>query len=297
MFAGPPRHSDVGSFLREFLPSVELVELDLLRDRSHDLSNTELWDRVFFLVQQPRTAFITSPPCHTFSRAHHRKPGPPPLKSRTWLRGFPWLSDKFSAEVEMSNFLIDQSLRASILAADAGNPFLWEHPKNLGLAADGVVPASIWAWPEMLDMITRTSAVTFAFWQCSFGSPSAKPTRFVTTLEYFKIHKPPFATLPRFDANSRYLGPLPKQCPHGSHPPLIGKDPQTQAWRTSPSASYPPALCRRIAEAVTFSLSEGAGPQPAVGFEKARKPGEETGAGPQPAVGFEKARNQARRQG
>ena len=58
MFAGPPRRSDVGSFLREFLPSVELVELDLLRDRSHDLSNAELWDRVFFLVQrrEPRSS-------------------------------------------------------------------------------------------------------------------------------------------------------------------------------------------------------------------------------------------------
>ena len=154
--------------------------------------------------------------------------------------------------MEDANFMIDNSIKASILAAEAGNSFLWEHPENLGVAADGVIPASIWDMPELLDLLPKFHATSFALFQCQYGAASSKPTRFLTNLQSFAKHPPPYAKLPHLDANGRYLGPLPRACPHGGHDGLIGRDPAT--GKLCASASYPPDLCKFLAQAVADSL-------------------------------------------
>ena len=230
------------------------MELDILRDKTHDLSQEDAWTRIFSLVQKPKTIFVTTPPCHTFSRARHRKPGPPPLRSKDWPKGFPWLSEKHYQEVEASNYFILQSVQASYLAHSVGNPYLWEHPEDLGKAADGLSPATIWQWPEILDLLLATEAQSFAFYQCRFHASYPKPTRILTTLPHFLAHKQAYSGLPSFTQAGAYAGPLPAQCSHGgNHEPLIGKDPSTGAWRTAPAASYPPAMCKWLAEALASS--------------------------------------------
>ena len=230
------------------------MELDILRDKTHDLSQEDAWTRIFSLVQKPKTIFVTTPPCHTFSRARHRKPGPPPLRSKDWPKGFPWLSEKHYQEVEASNYFILQSVQASYLAHSVGNPYLWEHPEDLGKAADGLSPATIWQWPEILDLLLATEAQSFAFYQCRFHASYPKPTRILTTLPHFLAHKQAYSGLPSFTQAGAYAGPLPAQCSHGgNHEPLIGKDPSTGAWRTAPAASYPPAMCEWLAEAIASS--------------------------------------------
>ena len=139
-FAGPTRYCDIAHYLKLLMPGIRLVELDILRDKTHDLTQEDAWARIFTLVQKPKTIFVTTPPCHTFSRARHRKPGPPPLRSADWPKGFPWLSEKHYRDVEASNFLILQSAQASYLAHSVGNPYLWEHPEDLGKAADDLIP-------------------------------------------------------------------------------------------------------------------------------------------------------------
>ena len=131
------------------------------------------------------------------------------LRSKLYLRGFPWLNNRHAAEVQASNFMIDQCLRAATLAIAAGNQFLLEHPEDLGLAPDGLIPASIWSWPELLDLLVSTQTVCFALFQCHFGAPFAKPTRLLTNLRAFLQHPPKYASLPAFDASHRYTGPLP----------------------------------------------------------------------------------------
>ena len=135
--------------------------------------------------------------------------------------------------------MIDCSIKASIIAAENGNQFLWEHPEHLGLAADGLVPASIWELPELLDVLARFHAITFALFQCQYGAPTSKPTRFLTSLSAFLSSPPQYSGLPRLDAQGRYVGPLPKTCPHGSHEGLIGKDPSTKGWRRQVPATLP----------------------------------------------------------
>ena len=209
------------------------MEFDILRDKAHDLTCEDLWNRIFTLVQEPHVKFLTTPPCHTFSRARHRKPGPPPLRSNVWPRGFPWLKDTHASEVKQSNFLITKSIEASRIASSSGNEYLWEHPEDLGVAADGSRPGSIWQWPEIMDLLSQTSAITFAFHQCAFNAPYPKPTRFLTTLSHFKANPPPFSKLPTFSNSGHYLGPLPRECPHNNqHDHLIGMDATTGKWRT-----------------------------------------------------------------
>ena len=81
--------------------------------------------------------------------------------------------------------------------------------------------------------------------QCEFAAPSPKPTRFLTSLDPSDVG---YRGLHKLDEGGRYLGPLPKHCPHGpqAHQPLVGKDEQGR-WMTAPSATYPPELCKWIA--------------------------------------------------
>ena len=51
--------------------------------------------------------------------------------------------------------------------------------------------------------------------------------------------------LPRFDQVGAYKGPLPKSCGHSHKHKLLGKT--ANKWNTSPSASYPPGLCKFLA--------------------------------------------------
>ena len=203
--------------------------------------------QIFALVQKPKTIFVTTPPCHTFSRARHRKPGPPPLRSVDWPKGFPWLSEKHYQEVEASNYFISQSVQASYLAHSVGNPYLWEHPEDLRKAADDLIPATIWQWAEILDLLLATGAQSFAFYLCQFDAPYPKPTRILTTLSHFVTRKQPY----------RHASIHTDRCLCGSnHDPLIGKDPTTGAWKIAPAASYPPAMCKWLAEAIVASFHD-----------------------------------------
>ena len=208
------------------VPNIVVREFDICRDDKHDLTQANVWGEIYALLAKP----------NTHSRARHRKPGPQPLRSSVWPRGFPWLSPPKAAAVDAANYMIDCSMKASIIAADHGNQFLWEHPEHLGLAADGLVPAFIWELSKLLNVLAKFHAITFTLFQCQYGAPTSKPTRFLTSLSAFLSSPPQYSDLPRLDA--------PKTCPHGSHEGLIGKDPSTGGWRTAPSASYPRQLCQ-----------------------------------------------------
>eukprot|EP00439_Symbiodinium_sp_Y106_P010251 s13270_g1.t1 len=214
----------------------------------------EDWEKLFELAKQPKSVILISPPYDTFSRARHKRPGPPPLRSEQWPRGFPWLKDSSLQKVNLANDFIDQCLKATIFAAEAGSFFMWEAPEHFGRTADGNVPSSIWAWPEILDCIPRCSAATFVHYLCAFGAEAAKPTRYLSNLPFF-VHSPrPYLGLPVLDANHRYLGPLPAACPHVHHPVSTGKSTSADKWNLSQVASWPERLCRFLSAAFDFSL-------------------------------------------
>ena len=140
------------------------------KPQAHNLCDQKVWDRIFSDIQRGRYLYvIMAPPCSTFSRARHEPPGPKPLRTSEWPRGFPWLAKSDHDEVTLANVLIDRVLQVATEQARQGHFFIIEHPEQLGIS-QGLVPASIWDWPEMRALVSEAQAGTFALHQCQFGS-------------------------------------------------------------------------------------------------------------------------------
>ena len=261
LFAGKRRKSDIASFLHEAEQAgkirLTLHEFDIERSPDHDLTDQALWDDIFRLLKEGGWCVIVSPPCNTFSRARFRyrkNPGPRPLRSHAWPKGFPWLRKSHMHVVSEANMFVEKCIEACACAFDAGGYFLLEHPEDLG-AIDGIRPGSIWQWPEVHDLISHCNATCFAIQQCQFGASTPKPTRFLTTLHVTdsRCH----VALPQFDCNGLYKGPLPRRCGHFHPLKLIGK--LGGQWRTGPSASYPPQLCSFLAGLILHACASSGG--------------------------------------
>ena len=257
LFAGKSRQSDVGSLLRAAEEAghfhLVLKEIDIERGPDHDLRDEQLWESIFAELQQGDWFLIVSPPCNSFSRArfqYRKHPGPRPLRNRTWPKGFPWLSRHNKQIVEEANNFIEQCLAACRFSAAAGGKFLLEHPEDLGLV-EGEHPGSIWQWEELQELLVQSAAVTFAIHQCQFGALYPKPTRLLTNshVDDPRCH----FGLPKFDKNSKYIGPLSRCCGHHHQHKLIGKT--QEKWNTAPSAAYPEKLCRFIVRMILDSCS------------------------------------------
>ena len=262
LFAGKRRQADVGSTLREasvqFGFTLQLEELDIERSPEHDLTDQALWDRIFEIIRDGGWCVLVSPPCNTFSRARfqfERFPGPRPLRSREYPKGFPWLSGANEKLVLEANKFVENCIQCCRLAASHGGFFLLEHPEDLGLTNDQML-GSIWQWDEVQDLVPSCSGVTFAIQQCHFGARTPKPTRFLCN---FPVNdKRCWKSWPRFGPAGNYLGPLPKKCGHKHTHKLIGKT--ANKWNTSPSAAYPPGLCKFLAELfISATAASGGG--------------------------------------
>ena len=90
-------------------------------------------------------------------------------------------------------------------------------------------------------MLCLKGVRTFDIFQCQFFAPSSKPTRFLTTLDPLEVG---YKGLHELDAEGRYLGPLPKQCPHGAnaHKALVGKD-EDGKWKAAPLRLLTHQIC------------------------------------------------------
>ena len=259
VFAEPAGRFDWEPHLRNCVTQPEFVSMQL---SSEAILGDAAWCELFDIAKQSGNFIFISPPYDTFSRARHKQPGPRPLRSDAWPRGFPWLANSALHKVQVANRFIDQCLKATFFAAEVGSFFMWEAPEHFGRTADGNVPSSIWAWAEMIDCIPRLKAGTFVHYMCEFGADVAKPTRYLTNLPFFKRSPRPYATLPSFDADMRYKGPLPGACPHGHHEPTTGKSHQTQDWSLKGVCDRPAAFCQFMAAAIDFSLQADGGIKP-----------------------------------
>ena len=186
LFAGKKRQADVGSCLNKMHSdgriALRLIEFDIERSETHDLRSNDLWDQITARLRKGRWFLIVSPPCNTFSRARFQwrlHPGPRPLRSRTWPKGFPWLSGLNQAIVNEANEFVLKCLDACSVAVQHGGWFLLEHPEDLGKVHDEV-PGTIWQWDEVPNLFAWCGGFTCAVHQCTFGAPTYKPTRLMT---------------------------------------------------------------------------------------------------------------------
>ena len=135
---------------------------------------------------------------------------------------FPWATGANRERARLGNLFIDMMVEAVDAAFSSGALFFIEHPEDLGVTWNGGDPSSIWAWPEVLQLLERTGAATAALFQCKFGFRSQKPTRVAGTLP--GIAAMPWRGYPRFNKAGSYIGPLPKSCGCDvKHVGLIGR--------------------------------------------------------------------------
>ena len=211
------------------------------------------WDTIFQCLRQGDWIFLASPPLETMSRARHKRPGPAPLRSEAWPSGFPWLTDDNKAKVDTANRLFDRCVEAASVCASAGGCFLLENPEDLGATKDGERPASFWQLSQVRDLQVQHTAMTFAYFRCSFGAPSAKPSRILCNSHLLYDTPPPYCVWPTFDAQGRYTGPLPPRCPHSHHPkPLVGRS--GRVWISASSLDWPQALCEHVLHSILPSV-------------------------------------------
>ena len=258
MFAGEKRKADLfhGLSQAEHKFGLKLVclEIDICRGSGHDVLDESLWSSL--LSQVTARAFqvvCITPPCNSFSRATYTWTtsfGPRPIRSAEFRYGFPWLSSVQKQKALEGNRFVELTIEMILRCMKHDVYFLCEHPEDLGRTPMGH-PASIWQWPQMQQLTIDSRIQTFAFHQCQFEAPSSKPTRFLTDLDFQPLAPLIFNGPPQKDTAGWYVGPLPAQCGH-DHPPLIGE--HFGQWRTASSASYPPNMCKWIADAIISNV-------------------------------------------
>ena len=221
-------------------------EIDLLGPSWRDASGSGFNAGLPLLIQEASLVLL-APGVSTFSRAraHWRTSGGPrPLRSHQYVLGFPWLSGNDRSTVEDANFSVLKTLEVCSLRHELSKPFLFEHPEQLG-AVNDFIPASVWDFDELKHLLLLEGVHTAAFFQCQWGAPSSKPTRFLwysVPLLGAALH----SGAPQLTAEGRYRGPLPALCGHRHARRLLGKS-EDNRWNTS-SAAYPLPMCRWLAQ-------------------------------------------------
>ena len=227
--------------------SLHMEEYDILRGAEYDLSSTSLWSTIFQRIESGSfDVIILTPPCGTFSRARFNFStyGPRPLRTSIFPRGFPWLRNQESVQVQLANLFVDNSIELAFTQASVGGFFLFEHPEQLGVVKSGDIPGSVWDFPSMRELVESTQAATWGIHQCFFGSETPKPTRLGSNLPAALRFGQCWHTL---DESGKYLGPL-GTCPHNHDSSLIGRS--EDGWKTSAAAAYPPLFCEYLAKLV-----------------------------------------------
>ena len=106
-------------------------------------------------------------------------------------------------------------------------------------------PASIWQLPELRRALAPGRFWTVAGHQCQFpGVDRKKPTRLLSDVE--GITDFGLGGWPSFDAAGYYTGPLPHSCGHVHRSLMIGRN-RKGGFHTSPTAAYPPGMCKFLA--------------------------------------------------
>lgn len=261
LFAGRQRKFSVAYYLRkmakEFKCKIEVVELDILRDRKCDFTRPKVQRKWLQRIQRGEFhALVSSPPCSTFSRAVWANDGGPfPLRSRAHLRGFPWNAPKRKTKARWGNILADfsfEAIRRQLL--HPGTFVLKEQPEDLGRTrttrVPGQSPGSMWQFPQH-ELLLRSfeDLLSVVFPQSEFGTDSPKPTRLLLRTAG-PIHPSMWKGLPEFDHDGFYVGPLPKQ--EGKQQ-LIGQ--VNGVFKTAAAAAWPPALCAWVARSILCTFS------------------------------------------
>ena len=273
LFAGAERQTSVVAVLRKMCSSkgwqLDATEIDIKRDKMHDLSREEFQKDILSRIALGEfDVVVCTPPCSTWSRVRLANlRGPPPLRSKGHLWGFPWIKGRYLHDLELGNDLVKFSIQVWTTVKD--HPiskqglliFLFgEHPEDLGLVIreeDGlqIMPASIWQIQQLRAVVDALGSKvgTVAISQCCWGAQWRKPTRLISTSKKVLSWGP--NGWPKFSQDGSYSGPLDRSCNCKVTTSLVRRK-SDQEFRTTGTDVYPPELDEAIADAMIHHFSE-----------------------------------------
>jgi hypothetical protein len=272
LFAGAERKTSVFSYLKSMAAkkgwAVDALEVDLKRGDHFDLTQEGLQDSLVSRIAAGEFhVIICTPPCSTWSRVRcANMRGPPTLRTKDHLWGFPWVSKRFEKDLELGNALVRFSIR--VWEAVSKHPFSFdgmvvfifgEHPEDLGVVIREedrarIIPASIWQIQQIRDLVdsVENSLGTVAINQCCWGAPWRKPTRLICNSKHVLVWGS--NRWPEFDSQGFYAGPLTKSCDCHISTSLV-KESNDVNFRTTGTDAYPPKLDEAIAAAIMAEFS------------------------------------------
>ena len=258
LFAGEKRHSSVRDYLAELGWHVE--EIDILRSRSHDLTKRKFSDKLLERISQGRySAVLGSPPCDTFSRVKFaNRNGPRPVRTKDFIRGFPWLRGNQLTLVRLANTLTDFMWEAAKRQIkNVPGLLALEFPEDLGRVAHGefagFFPGSIWQHEQFHEILKFEGVTTLALHQADYGAEYLKPTRILMRGVPHSSGKF-FVGKPVFDEAGTYVGPLPRRDAKSEGLRTLARTSSTEPFRTTGTAAWPAELCKWIATSLEDSL-------------------------------------------
>lgn len=167
-------------------------------------------------------------PCHTFTQARDRPPGPPPLRSSTCPLGLPDLSPDDRVKVNEGNMFMLFSVTVLNLALALQIFFSMENPTS----------SRLWLCPAVARLLRKKQVHQQQVEFCMFGAMWRKSTRFVS------VH---FGLDPL--SHYRCIGARRGCCTRSGkrHFMLAGQNEAGQWW-TKIAEPYPHRLCTLLAQ-------------------------------------------------
>ena len=265
VFSGSQRKTSVASVLKTLLrDEVQVDQIDIQLSLDHDMTCKAHRDRILEALEGGKyDAVLITPPCSTWTRvrgANFR--GPPMVRSKEHVWGFPWLSASHERDAQLGNllvvFMIDilETLEKHPVSARGYVVIVWsEHPEDLGTIwreedQAELHPASIWQLQRLRDLVRSTSPLglfTVAYCQCCFGASYRKPTRSITNIGTLRLWGP--TDWPSFHADGTYMGPLHNSC--ACKPTVsLARRKNDASFRTTGTGAYPEQMDLALASAL-----------------------------------------------
>ena len=169
------------------------------------------------------------PPCSDYSRLRALPQGPPPVRDRDNLQGWPGMAPWMIDQVQTSHAIHTAVADLLQLVVDSGGHFAWENPPS-SLALHE---------PRIQELFKSTRCDFVIILACNYGVDMAKKWLFATTW-------PPLLELGH-------------HCQHNyKHKSLMGKNSQG-LWNSAASAVYPADFAVALATVVAPLLASGNG--------------------------------------
>lgn len=253
LFAGEKRRGTIADILKSKGWSV--VEVDILRSKKHDLTIRKFANSIRTRIQANEfAALVLTPPCDTYTRVKYaNNRGPPPTRSATYPRGFPWLRGALLRQTQLGNQLTDLSFELlELQLQNQPGLCIQEHPEDLGVMIQGpwtgTTPASIWQRKDFVDLVRAKKLKTFGIRQSDFCAPYVKPTRIATN--GLDLDERFYEGLPSFNADGTYCGPIPREINNAQPLISLARQPGDSGFRTTGTAAWPQELDRTLADAL-----------------------------------------------